>query len=278
VAALGTLEAAARIRAKSIRFELAAALDDWALVLSFARPDDGRWEDLLTTARLADPDPWRDQLRVAVTRKDLKLLQELAVSERTASLSPATLVLLSRTLRHAGAVEQAAAKLRRAQPRSRDDFWINEELLRSLSQLKPPAREEALRFATAGLALRPRNPGALLNLGCALAGKGALDEAVAAYREALHLKPDYVQAYCNLGLALRAQGKLSEAGNAYHKALALRPDYAEACNNLGAVFWHQGKVPEALAAYGKAVELQPDYAAAYRNPCGEFAGIPPFAG
>jgi serine/threonine protein kinase/Flp pilus assembly protein TadD len=272
VARLGPQEAAARIRAKSIRLELAAALDEWTLVRRKAHQDDTGWRELLATARLADPDEWRNQLREALARPDPKLLQELAASDRTAGLPPATLALLGMALQKTGAIEQAAALLRQAQRWYPDDFWINAELAYTLIELKPPAWEEAVRFATAALALRPRNPGVLLNLGCALDGKGALDEAIAVYREALLLKSDYAMAYgnlamvyVNLGNALRAQGKLPEAVDAYRKALELKPDFPMAYNGLGIALRAQGKWPEAVEAYRKALELKPDYAEAYNN-------------
>src|SRR5262249_5654448 len=145
----------ARIQAKSIRLELAAALDDWALRRRWARKDDAGWKELLATARLADPDEWRRQLREALARPDPKLLPELGAWERTAGLPPTTLALLAGTLRANGAAEQAAALLRQAQRRHPDDFWINEELAYTLTRLKPPPWEEAIRFYTAALALRP---------------------------------------------------------------------------------------------------------------------------
>jgi serine/threonine protein kinase len=61
-------EAAERVRARSIRAELTAALDEWAYVRSLARKDDASWKRILAVARAADPDPWRNQLRDVLER------------------------------------------------------------------------------------------------------------------------------------------------------------------------------------------------------------------
>ena len=45
------------------------------------------------------------------------------------------------------------------------------------------------------MALRPESPGAHLNLGNALYGKGQLDEAIACWRQAIALDPKYANAH-----------------------------------------------------------------------------------
>ena len=62
--------------------------------------------------------------------------------------------------------------LRRAQQKYPADFWVNYHLGMALQTLTPPKLEEAVRFLTAALALRPESVGVHLNLGNALARQG----------------------------------------------------------------------------------------------------------
>jgi Protein kinase domain len=139
VSTLDPLLAAEQMHAKTVCIELAAALDDWAMVRRRLRPkDDAAWKDLLAIARAADPDPWRKQLRDALERQDQATLQRLAASELTTDLPPSTLHLLGVALLETGAVEQAALLLTKAQQQHASDFWINYELASYFHSKQPP--------------------------------------------------------------------------------------------------------------------------------------------
>jgi tetratricopeptide (TPR) repeat protein len=256
----GPAEAAEFIQARSIGPQLAAALDSWA-----AETLDGqRKRQLLAISRLADPDPWRNRLREALERNDGRAFNELAASARAEELRPATAVLLA-SFAPAQAAEQVLTVLHQAQQRHPDDFWINHALGNHLSRLRPARREEALRYYTAAVALRPGSPGARLDLGVALAGLGKRDQATACYRQALTLDPSFARAHYNLGVALNEQGKVDQALSCYRQALALDPTDVKAHDNLGDVFYRQGKVEEAIACYRRALALNPRYAKAHNN-------------
>src|SRR5262249_36014483 len=83
--ALDRGEAAKRIRARPIRYELAVLLDSWSYVRRRLAKRGSRqigkgWKELLQVARAADPDPWRDRFRKAVLNGDRKALVEVAAS------------------------------------------------------------------------------------------------------------------------------------------------------------------------------------------------------
>ncbi len=126
-----------------------------------------------------------------------------------------------------------AGALRRAQQAFPGDFWINHDLGMALLNCQPPQYEEAIRFLTAAVALRPDSPGVRLNLGSTLASAGRLDEALVAYRQAIALKPDYSMAHLRLGLVLGEKGHLDEAVAACRRASELKPDYGDAYYSLG---------------------------------------------
>src|SRR5262249_31576799 len=139
VEALGTEEAAERLRARTIPVELAAALDSWAGV----RRHTGKggapgWRRLVAVARRAGPAAKRNELREALSRGDRQALVGLAASPQAAGWPASTLVLLGRALLGVGAVEQAVALLRKAQQLYPSDFWVNHHLASSLARLKPP--------------------------------------------------------------------------------------------------------------------------------------------
>jgi tetratricopeptide (TPR) repeat protein len=232
---------------------------------------DTTWKDLLALARAADPDDWRTRLRDAWARKDGKALRQLAASAQASELPPSTLALVGDLLEQAGAVEQAEDWLRRAQQRHPADFWINQDLALLLQHQaerrgqRSPRWDQAIRFQTAAVALRPRSPGVYVNLGFALLGKGALDEAITAYKQAIDLNPDYAVAHGSLGGALLRQGKLAEVEAAYRKAIDLKADYAEAYTGLGNALQDQGKPAEAEAACRRAIALKHDGAEAHNN-------------
>jgi tetratricopeptide (TPR) repeat protein len=230
---------AARIRGrpKMIREAIVAALDEWDIlagepklglvephrewlraVLEAAEPDDG-WTRRFRTARAEKEEARR---RAALTA--------LANDPDVARLPARTLTRLARLLDPA----DRAALLRRALRHNPADFWVIHELGIALQEMTPPGRDEAVRCLTAALALRPDSPGAHLNLGNALAGKGQLEEAIACYRQAIALDPKYALAHLHLGNALRRKGQVDEAIACYRKALDLQPDLEAAKKALEA--------------------------------------------
>jgi Tfp pilus assembly protein PilF len=157
------------------------------------------------------------------------------------------------------------ALLRRARDAFPGDFWINHDLGSALQECRPPQHDEAIRFLTAAVALRPASPGARFNLGHALCKKGRLDDAAAAFRQAIDRKADYTMAHHNLGLLLRQMGRFDEAAAAFREQIRLQPQSAGVHFNLGLVLLDGGHLDEAAAAWRRATELKPDYAEAHCN-------------
>jgi tetratricopeptide (TPR) repeat protein len=259
--ALGADETAARINQRAIREELLAALADWS---NFTAKEQG--EKLRRIVQAADPDPasWRNRWTAAARRKDLDVLRRLALSPEAKDQPTARLVLIGRTLIELGAAAEAVKFLKEANEQRPGDFWIAFQLAYACSKTKPPATDEAIRYYTAALMVRP-NAYAHYNLGIALLGKGQLDEAIAELHKALHILPDDAGAHSSLGIALLGKGQLDEAITEYHKALQIKPDFAEAHSYLGNALLDKGQWDEAIAEYHKALQIQPDLAMAHRG-------------
>ncbi len=248
-------QAAGLIRARLVHLELAGALDHWVGGLG----PSPRRNKLIAIARAVDSDEWRNRVRDALWagQRGQAVLAELVASEKVRALPPATVNSLAFAVRSAGLLNDAVALLRDAQQRHPDDFWINFNLAWSLDQKRPPSRDEAVRFYSVALALRPGSIATLNNLANDLRENGRADEAIPYLRKAIEIDPNYVRAHNSLGSVLRAQGKLAEAIDACRKAIEIDPNFAPAHNNLGLALADQKKPEEAIVCYRKAIELDP---------------------
>ena len=220
-----------RRRPPSVRSTLLAALDHWSILARSEKAPEAGW--LKQVLSVADSDPWRQGVRAAREKNDRQAMEKLAREVDTAVQPPEALFVLEMGLAQRGATEAALALLRRAQQAFPGDFWINHDLGMALVRCHPPQNEEAIRFLTVAVALRPDSPGVRLNLGLALFRTGRLDEALVAYRQAIGLKPDFSMAHLDLGVVLAEKGHLDEAVAACRCASELKPDYGNAYYNLG---------------------------------------------
>jgi Flp pilus assembly protein TadD len=256
-------EAGERIRARTIQRQLVEALDHWAL--TGRAVGGGGWAWAAAAVCAADPDEGRCRLRDAWGRQDGKAVEELLVSATAEEWSSLLWIAPTLVMEGGAANERIVRLLQQAQEQHPDDFWPNHQLAQYLQHSRPPRLEEAVRYYTAAVALRPQSPGARLNFGDTLAEKGLLDEAIAQYRKAIHLEPDYAEAHYELGLALAEKGGLEEAIAEYRVALRLKKDFPYAHNNLGVALARKGRLEEAAAEYREAVRLKPDYPEAHNN-------------
>jgi serine/threonine protein kinase/Flp pilus assembly protein TadD len=265
VEALEPAEAAERIRPLTIRTELTIALDNWSDKRRSEKPADPSWKRLVAVARAADHDEWRNQVRDALEQNDRQSMTKLAVSAKISDL-PLQSVSLLVSRGHLDK-ERELAILRQIQREHPDDYWINFQLAWSLQFATPPHQsfEEAVRFYTAALAVRPLNAPAHYFLGHALTQHGRLDEAISQFSKAIELKPDDAHAHNDLGTALRRTGKLEEAIAEFREAIRHKPNSALPHMNLGAALFDRRKVDEAIAEVREAIRLEPGNADAHTN-------------
>jgi tetratricopeptide (TPR) repeat protein len=256
-------EAGERIRATPIHRQLVAALDRWAQARRAA--EDHGWTWPAAAARAADPDEWRDRLRDAWARLDSKAVDALLASAPPEGWSLFLGLSGGFRLREGAAGERPLSLLRQAQERHPDDFWANHQLAIYLHESRPPRLDEAVRYHTAAVALRPQSPGARLHLGNALRDRGDWDGAIAQYRAALHLKADYAEAHLGVGNVLHDKGLLDEAVAEYREALLLKPDFPDAHSNLSGVLRAKSQLVEAEAEVPRAGWRRPSPSTARRS-------------
>jgi tetratricopeptide (TPR) repeat protein/tRNA A-37 threonylcarbamoyl transferase component Bud32 len=256
-------EAAARINQRAIRDDMLAALADWSNIT--ANKQDSEKPRVILQA--ADPDPAsvRNRWNAAMEKKDLDGLRRLATSSEVRDQPTVRLVAFARTLTELGAAPEAVKFLKDANEQRPGDFWIAFELANACYATKPSATDEAIRYFTAALMLRPNSVVAHYDLGVATADKHQLDEAIAEYHKAIQIQPDYAEAHSSLGNALRDKGRLDEAIAECRKALQIQPDFAEAHNNLGNALYSKHQLDEAITEYRKAFQVQPNFALAHSN-------------
>jgi tetratricopeptide (TPR) repeat protein len=277
------------IRQSRLRHVLVAVLDYWA---GIAAKDQAR---LLTVARQADPEPWRDRLRDPRTWDDRAMLEQLAREVDVAQQTPQILLLLAQRLRHRGGDDRTLLQLTLAvYPR---DFWVYISLARNTKE-----RTEKLGYLQAALAVRPQsfviheyiagvlnnrredlaasirhrrmalkiNPRyarAHLNLGSALLYKGDLDGAIRHSQTAMDLDPKFAYlAHITIGEALFK--KHDREGALHHYRIA-QPNAADpsALVMLANALRDIGERDEAIAAYRKVIRINPNDALAARAYC-----------
>ncbi|MFI5456727.1 MAG: tetratricopeptide repeat protein [Isosphaerales bacterium] len=267
VEALEPAKAGELIRDRPIRLQLALALDAWAearrytLAAPVPAPPQGKsWEQLLAAASAADPDPWRVRMRGVLQKRNREALVEVAAAGPLHDVPALTLGLLARALSDHGAHEQAETLLRRAQRRHPTSFWLNYDLAKTLLRQEPPRRDQAIRFLSVALALRPNSPAVYAMLCRTLGDMGAWEEAAALCQEAVRVNADSAVLHLFYGNALGYQGKEQQAIPEYRKAIALQPDYAEAHSSLGTALAKTGRLDEAIVAHQEAIRLKgPDH-------------------
>jgi tetratricopeptide (TPR) repeat protein len=260
---LGPAEAAERIlgRPPQVRGPLVAALDEWLELARQEKAGEAGWLERVLAA--ADPDDWRQRARAARAGRDPQALLNLAREVEVAGQPPQALVLLAVALFERGSTEGAVELLRRAWDAYSGDFWISHRLGCFLLASRPSQPDEAILFLTVAVALRPRSPGAHLNLGNAFFDKGQWDKAIACFEKALALDQKYPGAHNNLGLALYRKRQVDKAIECYHKAIALEPKLAHAHYNLGAALDDTGQLDDAIGCFRRAIALEPKFAQAH---------------
>jgi serine/threonine-protein kinase len=261
-------EASERVRASALRERLVAALDDWALLHGGVRApaeQAGEADWLRDVANGADGSAWRRRLREALGKRDAETIQNSAEEAAAGELPLADAVLVADALHAVGKMDAAIDVLSRARQAHPGDFRVNVQLALFCYHAHPARLDDAVRFHTACVALRPLSPIAHSNLGSALSAQGKHREAGAEFTEAVRLKPDFPEARYNLGNALERQNQLPRAVAEYRQAVRLKPEWPAAHNNLGVALKRQGQFDQAAVWFREALRLKPNFVQARIN-------------
>jgi serine/threonine protein kinase/Flp pilus assembly protein TadD len=264
---LAPAEAAAQIGPRRIRSALVKALDDWASLRNRARGDnDPGWKKLIKIARLADPDIWRNRCREALLRRDRQKLEQLAATVPIRRVPPTTLWQLGTALLQVGARDKAMDLLKRAQHEYPSDLLINDALAWfSWTAYQPPRYDDALRFYTAVLAVRPRLASVHEAVAKIFEAKGGLNQALAEYSMAIELEPRNTLLWHSRGSVHYYLREYPHALADFTKALELDLKNTAAWRWRGWVYMQLQQHDKAIADFSKAIALDPKDAAAWNN-------------
>ncbi len=242
-----------RVEASPIRPDLVAALDDWA---SCATDRDQRaW--VLTVARLADPDKWRDRVREPATWDYLPVLADLTETAPVAEQSPQLLAMLGRRFHETDG--DATAFMGRVVLAHPGDFWVNVEMAYFLYETAPV---DAIGHYRTALAIRPETAPVVGGLGVLYFHHGQMAEAAQHFQQAAHLAPLAPWVHNNLGMVAFAANRRVPALVHLREAIRLDPDYASAHCNLGLALEAEGQLAEARDECQRALRLDPTNCAA----------------
>jgi tetratricopeptide (TPR) repeat protein len=103
------------------------------------------------------------------------------------------------------------------------------------------------------------------NLGCILADKGRVEEAIAYFHAAIRSNPTFAEAFFNLGRALVTNGRIDQAIESLQQAVRLRPDHAKARTALGDALAKRGRTEEAIVQFRESVRCEPSDARTRTN-------------
>jgi tetratricopeptide (TPR) repeat protein len=120
--------------------------------------------------------------------------------------------------------------------------------------------EEAIRYYSEAIKLRPRYAYALNGLGNAFYKEERIDESIDYYKRAVEADPCQAKVYSNLAAALENKGRFDEAILLHKKALQISPDIVELRIKFGAALVRSGKLAEAVKEYEKILLIQPQNA------------------
>ena len=238
------------MRARAVRPEVVAALDDWASITA----DHRRRAWLLAVARSADPDGVRIDCGNPSCGWTLPVSRVVAKELRVDELSPQLAIALGRVSRQSGG--EAVALLTATQKRFPEDFRVNFELAWQLNQ--QGRWNEALGYFRTALALRPDSSAAYNGLGEVLRSMGRVDEAIEPLEHALRLDPRNMLAHYNLGLAFHSTGRPDEAIDHYKRALSIDPEAGALHNNIGMALKARGRLDEAIQHLRESVRINPN--------------------
>ncbi|MFO0964595.1 MAG: protein kinase [Gemmataceae bacterium] len=251
------------IERSNLRFVLVAALDYWATMTD----DRSRVGTLLATARLADPDPWRDQVRTEGNWTKPEVLRDLAEKAELSRHSPHVAELLVHCLLK-NKIDPTLL-IRTSLMCHPQDFLLHIEACEHSRTF-----DARVAHYYGALAIRGDSSPIHNNLAHALMKVRDLDGAIGHFRRALECDPLNILAHLGLSQALWQVKDVEGAAKHFQLGSDLANKYASTrdvfeCQHIhfyaGVVAEQQKKPERAIPHYRKVLELDPRHVQADRN-------------
>jgi Flp pilus assembly protein TadD/TolB-like protein len=167
-------------------------------------------------------------------------------------------------------VDRAVTNLEAVLRNARDSGAVNSLLARALMykaslSRRPALLEQAMVYATRGVALSGGDPETHITLGRLQNATRNYNDALSSFQRALTLRNDHPDALLGMAISFDGLGRSGDAEKLYRKVLALRPDGPSIHSTYGAFLYAQGRFEEAVQHFRRQAELSPDFAKTYAN-------------
>ncbi|MEE8106364.1 MAG: tetratricopeptide repeat protein [Planctomycetota bacterium] len=242
---------------------IALFLDEWARLRREKYTLQGKpWKQLLRVSRAIDSDPVRTEARVALEEEDLDRLA--AIADRIEQAPAATFHQIASSLKHDGKIDEAITLLGKGLHQHPGDFWLHFSRAIFLNQANDGRTEEAIRHATAAIALRPvwSSYGVAATIASNLE---RYEEAERLLRITIESPTASANSYADLAMMVRAQDRTEEAEKLCRRALEMDENCARAHGEMGVILMVQGKLEEAERHFRVSVKRRPDYSMVHAN-------------
>ena len=257
-------EQAELIRGLRLRYILVAGLDYWAMFTN----EKQKVPTYLNLARLADPDPWRDQVRELDGWLNPDILKKLVDEADLSRQSPQTIHLLASRLR--GSKLDAVDFLRAGLIHHPHDFWLHLEIAEATEN-----QVNRIGHYFAALSVRPESSPVHNNLAFCFLRLGNQSGALRHFRKSLECDPLHIVAHIGLAHTLLDL----KDDDAAEKHLQIAADLADknasgsfSIEHLGEIhrlladaMYRKQDLDGAIAHYRKAVQLDPNNVPAHTS-------------
>jgi hypothetical protein len=241
-----------RIAASSIRAELVAALDDWALYEQNEAARN-RLLEVASRADRADRGPWIDRVRNPALWKDKAALAKLAAEIDWDTAPPAAVSVLAALMQRADL--SPASLLTTAHFKHPTDYDL--AFVLAMWHLD---RDDGLDLGPleAARALRPDNTYVLLIIGATLETVyDDPDAALLAYEQVITLDPGLALAHANKGAVLAQKGEVRRGTAELRLAIKIDPTEDTHHGRLGEILLKTGDIPGAREELTIATRIAP---------------------
>lgn len=257
-------QAGKKLAASTVAVQIASALDQWSFLLRRPGPSRRKADNLVQIAIVADPDPWRNRLRTELSTRDphhedrdkaREILEGLAKTADPYSMPEASVLRLASALAWVESKEKAIALLKQTQRVHPRSFWVNCDLGRELLVGGQP--EEASRYFSVGVSIRPDSPLATYMLAESLRASSRVDEAIAIFRDRVRRHPDDAENYVAIAALLLQAGKTEAARTALLDAKTIDPENVDVRRQIAEMYKQRGDWNLAIEELRQVVRLHP---------------------